>query len=368
MPDASPPPLILNRTTPRRVPLGWIITLCALWGLWSAQRDVLVAMVSGGRVEWLRPLGLAMSTAAFWALLTPVIMTTTRFIRDRTTSRVQWLAAHVLTFLVLHVIDVAVYSRLTAWFAPNPRPFAQLVFSLTTFNMITYGMIAVVTAALDYQDDLRERGLRAAQLETQLAMAQFQALRAQLHPHFLFNALNAISALIRKDADRAERMLARLSELLRMAIETAATPEVRLIDEIEFVKRYLDIERMRFGERLDVHVAVDGEAYDALVPSMLLQPLVENAVRHGVAPYAGPGRVEIRATRDDSRLAIVVRDSGPGIQQAPNDSNGEGVGLRTTRQRLQKLYGEAQDLTLINVPGGFETRIAIPFRKHEAAQ
>lgn len=365
MPAASATDTGLETPTPRRLPIGAIVALCALWGLWSAEQSVILTRLSGRAVEsWLRPLGLSMSTAAFWAMLTPLIMIVTRQIRDRTSSRAQWLAAHIGTFLVIHVIDSATYSALTSVFAPEPRPFVVLVFSLTTFNVITYGMIAVVTTALDYQDALRERSLRAARLETQLALAQFQALRAQLHPHFLFNALNAISALIHKDATRADRMLARLSELLRLAIDTAAAPEVRLIDEIEFVKRYLEIERMRFGDRLNVSVDLPAETYDAMVPNMLLQPLVENAVRHGVAPQPGPGRVEITAARNGQRLGIVVRDTGAGMSVGLPNEERTGIGLRTTRERLEKLYGTAQELELVNVPGGFEARVVLPFRRH----
>jgi LytS/YehU family sensor histidine kinase len=160
-------------------------------------------------------------------------------------------------------------------------------------------------------------------------------------------------------------MLARLSELLRLAIDTATSPEVKLIDEIEFAKRYLEIERMRFGERLDVRVNVPVETYDALVPNMLLQPIVENAVRHGVAPLARPGRVEIVAQRLGTQLDIVVRDSGEGINgdRPPNASRGGGVGLTATRDRLQKLYGDKHALTLTNIPsGGFEARVVLPFR------
>ncbi|MGH7712828.1 MAG: sensor histidine kinase, partial [Gemmatimonadaceae bacterium] len=245
---------------------------------------MLVSLVTGREVEsWPHTLGLALSPAVFWAVMAPLVMINTRLIRDHVKTRPLWIAAHVATFLVVHVLDAAVYSRLSAAFAPTPVRFIQLIFSLTTYNGLVYVMVAVVTTVLDYRDALRERTVRAARLEAQLALAQFQALRAQLHPHFLFNALNAISALIHKDPARADRMLARLSELLRLAIDTAGSPEIRLIDEIDFVKRYLEIERMRFGDRLDVRVDLPVETYDALVPNMLLQPLVENAVRHGVA-------------------------------------------------------------------------------------
>ncbi|MGQ0538971.1 MAG: sensor histidine kinase [Gemmatimonadaceae bacterium] len=349
----------------RKVPLLGIFVVSTLWGLWSVEQNVLLTVVSGRAVEsWLRPLGLAFATAWFWALMTPLVMLSTRLIGDRFVRRAPWLAAHFGAFLVVHLIDVSVYTLVSGALAPAPRPFVQLIVSLTTFNALAYSVIAVATTVIDYRDVLREREVRAAHLEAQLALAQFHALRAQLHPHFLFNSLNAISALMHKDVERADRMLARLSELLRLAIDSAATPEVRLSDELEFVQRYLAIERLRFGDRLDVQVAVPVETFDAMVPNMLLQPIVENAVRHGVAPHARSGRVTIRAERLGERLAIVVSDTGNGIAaRLPNASSGAGVGLRATRERLAKLYGRAQELELVNVAhGGFETRVTIPFR------
>ena len=366
-PTEDRPPAV----TRPHIPLLAIFLFWTFWSLWSAQQSVLLTVVSGRSVEsWLRPLGLSLSSGWFWAILTVVIMRFTRFASDRFGSRLKLIAAHVALFVVLHVIDARVYAVVSALWSPAPRPFEQLLVSLTTINAWTYATIVVVTTLVDYHAKLRERSVRAAQLEAQLALAQFQALRAQLHPHFLFNALNAISALIHKDPARADRMLARLSELLRLAIDTSGLPEVRLIDEVDFVKRYLEIERMRFGERLDVRVDLPVETYDALVPNMLLQPIVENAVRHGVAPNPGPGRVEIRAQRNGSRLGIVVSDTGKGIAEdgTPNDKRGGGVGLRTTRERLEKLYGVAQELALVNIPGGgFETRVLLPFRRQADA-
>jgi two-component system LytT family sensor kinase len=352
--------------SPRRLPFFGIFVLWTLFGLWSAQQNVLLTITSGGVVEsWSRVLGIALASSWFWALLTPLLMWNTRRVRDRMSARVAVLTAHLATFLIVHVVDAAVYAMLRDAFGSPTRPFVQLVFSLGTFNALTYGVVVMVTTALDYRDALRDRAVRNAQLEAQLAMAHFQTLRAQLHPHFLFNSLNAISALINQDAERAERMLARLSELLRMAIDTAVTPEVRLIDEVEFVKRYLEIEKLRFGDRLSVGVELADDTLDSLVPSMLLQPLVENAVRHGVAPTPGPGRVEIRAERSGAHLHIVVSDTGHGMKTtAVNGGAREGVGLRTTRDRLEKLYGADQELTLVKLDGsGFETRVMLPFRR-----
>ena len=212
----------------------------------------------------------------------------------------------------------------------------------------------------------RERALRAEALAHR---ARLDALRWQLNPHFLFNALNAISSLIHSDPARADRMLARVSELLRIAIDTAVNPEIPLVDEVEFAKRYLEIERMRYGDRLDVRVELATDTTHALVPNMLLQPIIENAVRHGVAPHSAPGRVEVRTSRVGNNLSIVVSDTGDGFDfdDTADTRDTPGVGISTTRARLQTLYGSAQQLVFANVPGGFETRISLPFRANGAA-
>lgn len=357
--------------TPRRLPFLVIVGVWMLFALWQAQMNVLLPIATGREpLPWSRVAENALVFAWFWALLTPVLMWITRRLRDRITSRVRRIAAHAAVFVVVQPLDVAVWSTMSAILGNPTSPFVELLFGWAPFNALTYGIIAVATTALDYHDAFRERGLRAAQLEAQLALAQFQALRAQLQPHFLFNSLNTISALMHKDVARADRMLARLGELLRIAIDSSGTPEIKLIDEIEFVRRYLDIEQVRFGDRLDVRVELPADAHDALVPTMLLQPIVENAVRHGVAPHSGRGRVEIRVQRHGPQLGIVVRDTGKGLDaDALRDGQHAGVGLRTTRARLETLYGNAHELALVNVPGGgFETRVKLPFHSLEEAR
>jgi LytS/YehU family sensor histidine kinase len=311
-----------------------------------------------------------LAAAFLWAVLTPALIWTTRSIHDRMRTRSARLAAHVGVFAVVHLIDVTFYWFISDAIASNPRAWSPMLFTLVSYNALTYLVVVVAIAALDTRDALRAREARENQLETQLALAQFHALRAQLHPHFLFNALNAISSLIHSDPARADRMLARVSELLRIAIDTAVKPEIPLADEVEFAKRYLEIERMRYGERLDVRLNVAAETTQALVPNMLLQPLIENAVRHGVAPHSAPGRVEVRTARVGNDLSIVVSDTGDGFDfdetAEPRDT--PGVGISTTRARLQTLYGTSQQLVFANVPGGFETRISLPFRSNGVAR
>ncbi len=350
----------------RHVPLLPIVAIWTLWGLWTANQSALASIVSGqAPAPRVNPLALTLASAWFWAALTPALMGVARQIRDRVSTMGRRVALHGATFAVVHVLDATTYWILSHVIASNPRPLLPLLFSLLSLNALTYTVVAVAITALDAHEALRTREARENQLETQLALAQFHALRAQLHPHFLFNALNAISSLIHSDPARADRMLARVSDLLRIAIDTAAKPEIPLLDEVAFATRYLEIERMRYGDRLDVRIDVGGDTADALVPNMLLQPLVENAVRHGVAPHAGPGRVAIRATRTGNDLSIVVSDTGDGFDPADASDDGRdtpGVGLLTTRARLEKLYGTSQRLAFATVADGFETRISLPFR------
>jgi hypothetical protein len=202
-----------------------------------------------------------------------------------------------------------------------------------------------------------------ARLHAQLADARLGALRAQLDPHFLFNTLHAISSLVERDPRGVRRMIARLSELLRHSLEEGTEQEIPLRQELAFLDRYLEIMRIRFQGTLDVTVDADAEVQDALVPTLVLQPLVENAVKHGVSKVEGSGRITIRARRDGDRTVLTVQDNGPGFGAA--DAPGEdGVGLRNTRERLEQLYGSAQSLTLREVDGdgGLIAEIVLPFQ------
>ena len=202
----------------------------------------------------------------------------------------------------------------------------------------------------------------AAALEAQLSNARLDALRMQLNPHFLFNTLHAVSALVERDPAGVRRMLARLSELLRHTMDSSAPNETPLRDELDILKRYIEIMEIRFQGRLTVSTKIDDAALGALVPNLVLQPIVENALEHGAARAAADGRIEIVARIAGDRLVLTVSDNGPGVGDAP----GAGVGLANTRARLAQLYGDAASLTLRSAPGGGAvTEIALPF--HTAA-
>jgi LytS/YehU family sensor histidine kinase len=211
-----------------------------------------------------------------------------------------------------------------------------------------------------YHRESRDR----EQLEVQLAQAQVQSLKLQLHPHFLFNTLNTITALIGQDPQGAERMVSGLSDLLRLSLRNASDQEVPLDRELEILEHYLNIQQIRFADRLSVRYDIDPQVRQAMVPNLLLQPLVENAIRHGIAPRAAPGTIVVAAHRVDDQLRILVEDDGVG---PGGSTSGEGIGLRNTRARLERLYGPQHRLELTGGrDGGFAVRIEMPFRAAQA--
>ncbi|MFL6299394.1 MAG: sensor histidine kinase [Terriglobales bacterium] len=226
----------------------------------------------------------------------------------------------------------------------------------------TYGTLVAIAHVWMYYERVRDREIRASQLEGQLATTQLAMLKLQLQPHFLFNTLNAISALMHQNVYSAQEMLSRLSDLLRVSLDNVAVQEVPLKSEIEFIRNYLHIEQVRFQDRLSVTMDIDPETLDAMVPNMLLQPLVENSIRHGIARSSGPGTIDIESTRLTGLVRITVRDNGPGLPTPLNghtNGNGSrngrtkcGLGLANTRARLQQLYGDAHRLEISNAPGG----------------
>ena len=243
-----------------------------------------------------------------------------------------------------------------------PAMIRQRLFARFLVNLIIYWAIVGAGYAFDYYRRFREQELQASQLEAQLAQAQLQALRMQLQPHFLFNTLHAISALMDDDVKGARQMIARLSELLRLTLDSAGRQEVTLRQELEVVELYLEIEQIRFQDRLQVRLDIAPETLEARVPNLILQPVVENAIRHGIAPSSSAGRLEISAQLYDESIELQVRDDGPGIKGGA--ALQEGIGLSNTRARLHQLYGEGHRLEISNrTGGGVEVRIIIPFRR-----
>jgi LytS/YehU family sensor histidine kinase len=230
------------------------------------------------------------------------------------------------------------------------------------FCALFYGLILGIGSALDYYRQFRERQLRASQLEAQLAQAELQMLKMQLHPHFLFNTLNGITGLVRdNDNAAAVQMLVGLSDLLRQTLDNAGKQEVRLSEELEWLELYLKLQQIRFSDRLQVSINAAPETLDALVPNLITQPLVENAIRHGLGPRARPGLVSLSAQRINTHLELSVCDDGVGLPEGWRLSGSKGVGLLNTKARLQQLYGSDFALDVRNREhGGVEALLTIP--------
>jgi len=240
--------------------------------------------------------------------------------------------------------------------------FGKLLISYTLSNIFKYWIVVLGYLGWHYYKAYRERERQAAALATELVQARLQALRMQINPHFLFNTLNTISSLVHENPDAADRMIVRLSELLRRTLDYGETQEVPLHQEIEFLKGYLEIEQMRFPDRLSVTFDVEPRASDLFVPHLILQPLVENALRHGIMPREEAGRIEVSArVLNDQRLELAVRDNGNGLSPARAAAPREGIGLKNVRSRLAQLYGDAQQFEIGNAEGGgVQARIRIP--------
>jgi sensor histidine kinase YesM len=269
--------------------------------------------------------------------------------------------------LAFTLVKTALRSELGQIFPDLPTmAFQTSVLAQFHIQVATFWVILGIGAAFEYYAKFRERELRASQLESRLAQAQLEVLRMQLQPHFLFNTLHTISAFMQEgEIEAADRMISRLSDLLRLALEGGGAQEVPLRQEMAFLERYLEIQQIRFQEQLRVSLRVPDELLDACVPSLILQPLVENAIKHGVTPRAEGGEVSVEVTREHGRLRLAVRDDGPGITAA-STRVGNGVGLANTRARLEQLYGDRQRFVVGNAPGGGAlVELTIPLRRAE---
>jgi len=345
-----------------------IFLFWTLIGLSFASQFYLRSYKEGRSVSWGQAVSWSLGDWYVWALLSlPIIELARRFRFDG----VKWgrsLAIHLvasasfsLLYMVARALVGQVQSRLGGLTVSFSEAFSPLLVKTFHFNLLIYWVIVSVSHAFDYYRQVQERELRAVELEKRLAQAKLQALQMQLNPHFLFNTLHAISSLMHKDVEAADRMITRLSDLLRYALEGTSEQEVPLKQELAFLERYLEIEKTRFGDRLTVRMEIAPDALGAFVPNLVLQPLVENAIRHGIEPRARPGRIELRAGCENGKLKLEVRDNGVGL--SANRGWKEGIGLSNTRARLQHLYGEGHRFEFDNAPdGGLIVRLELPLR------
>ena len=282
------------------------------------------------------------------------------------------IAVHFVAAVVIALARTGVMIVL-GWYVPwvrVQRTFMLQFWGTSSQNFLFYALLLGIAHLVLYYRRYREREQAAEQLARGLTEARLQALKMQLQPHFLFNTLNAISALIPAEAKPARRMLARLGDLLRTTLEHEETQEVTLREELAFLEPYLEIEQARLEDRLTVVMNIAPETLDARVPHLILQPLVENAVRHGIATRIEPGKVEISTSRapDDRFLHLEIKDDGRGVNRDHEVTPRRGVGLTNIRSRLEQLYGNEHRFKLENqAAGGVLVHISLPFRRAEKA-
>jgi hypothetical protein len=348
-----------------------------VWGIWTvvglvdAGQSYFLHATTGTPVPLWTCLLLGVSDWYVWAAFTPLIVW---MARRWPLAPGAWgfplffhLAASLLTSLVVIAVMVPIMETIP-YALRKPTEWGELFHLLFAHKLVFYvlihWMILMVSHGLFYYRKYKAEELQTSQLETKLAQTQLQMLRMQVQPHFLFNTLHAISALLHQDVELADRLLASLGELLRKTLRTPGVQEVPLCQELGFLHSYLEIEQARLGPRLSVQLDIDPETMEAQVPTFLLQPLVENAIRHGIAPRSAPGKVEILSRRENNHLHLEVRDNGKGLPPGPIPPWKEGVGLANTRARLYHLYGSEHHFEMSNAPdSGVVIKMTMPFRK-----
>ena len=369
-PDSAETPSVSNGRGWRFSSFWWLVT--AFWLFIALASALEMALLQAADLR--QALIAALVRLAPWILLTPLIVwTASAYTLERTTWKLSLpvhLAVCVLSFGVVGVF---------AWLSPpspalgrqdpselrrldrEPRTTAYVILRRITYQMPIFWGLVGVAHALRFYERTKARERREAELEARLVQARLQALRMQLNPHFLFNTLNSIASLVHSQP-QAEEMIEALSDLLRLTLKASDRQEVTLREELHFLDRYLLIEQIRFGDRLRVEKEVDVAALDVLLPILILQPLVENAVRYGIETQIAPGLIRISAEHDRDSLVLCVTDDGPG----PVKTNGpvkEGIGLSNSRARLKELYGEQASLELRSgSTGGFSARVQVPWR------
>ena len=310
-----------------------------------------------------------------WALLAPSVVWLSQHFRFERQGLVRAVSVHLPSVVLFSLAHIAAMQGVQWWLvAADGRPFdfgaefRRAAIVNFDWEMMTYWAIAGISHAVLYYRESRDRAVRALLLENKLVDAQLKTLQQQLQPHFLFNTLHAISALMHRDVESADRTLMRLSDLLRMTLDNLGQQEVTLKSELEFLAKYLEIEQTRFADRLIVRFDVAPDALDTLVPTLLLQPLVENAIKHGVAKKAGLGHIDITVRRDHDKLWIEVRDDGLGLSDSALNALQKGIGVSTTRARLQHQFGADYRFEFHRLPQGVAVVVAVPWRTEAVAQ
>ena len=358
----------------RVISWGWIAAIWSAGGLFDACQTVLIMYAEGHHHPWLPLFATELASWLPWALATPLVIRLARrhpIARGMSEQTVRAVGVHLAAFVGISSVAEtwsAILQMLFNPWAQRSPTFVNtwattLVFQVLTF-LIAYALIVTVTYLADAKEGMARQIAETARLNEELSKAQLAALRRQMEPHFMYNALNSIAGLVRDQLnDAAVNMIVGLSEFLRRASEDSHRTQVALQEEVEYLQRYIDIQKVRFGERLRVSVDIPPELLSAQVPNLLLQPLVENAIKHGIAKRVAGGAVRVAGVRRGGQLSLSVYNDGTGLPM--NWASTEtGVGLRNLRTRLQILHGRESELELrCASTGGVEVVVTLPFRE-----
>ncbi|HKS55912.1 MAG TPA: histidine kinase [Steroidobacteraceae bacterium] len=348
----------------------WIAAVWCVGGLFEASQSVLILRFAERRQHaWLPLFGTELATWLPWALATPLVVGLARRYRG---FSLRTIGVHAAAFAAISVVAEAWSAMLQVLFNPwgnrNPPTFwdtwsITLLYQVLLF-LIAYALILTITYLLDSREKVARQLTETARLNEELSNAQLAALRRQMEPHFMFNTLNSIAGLVRDHRnDAAVSMIVGLSEFLRRASADSHRPQVTLAEEVEYLQRYVDIQQVRFGERLRVSVDIPADLLDAQVPNLLLQPLVENAIKHGVAKRVVGGSVRVTGAREDDNLRLSVYNDGPSFPKNW-ETTGTGVGLANLRTRLQILHGAASGLEMRSAGAeGVEVIVTVPLKE-----
>jgi two-component system, LytTR family, sensor kinase len=368
-PSSQPSATTTDSESPPRFPVWLLAGLWTLPALLSTFETVVFNAMNGRPVPVWRAFVSEASGWYTWALITPLVIQLSRRLPVRRGLRVRHIPIHLAAAIAAGALQATVSAAVGGVLATSSRPFLTMTWSWflsqLPFTVIIYVAIVGVSDALLARRRAEQRERQAERLAKELAEAQLGALRMQLQPHFLFNTLNAIMALVRDvETERAIQALSLLSDVLRTTMRAGAENETTLAEEVAFVSRYLEIERVRFGDRLAVSIDVSPSLGDALVPSFVLQPFVENALRHGLARRRDVGHLEVTAAEENGHVRIVVSDDGAGLSPDWEDRTTSGVGIANSRARLAALYGSTASVAVAPGPAGQGTRVTIDVPRH----
>jgi two-component system LytT family sensor kinase len=361
-----------NHTKVHSIRWRWIAAIWTAGGLVDASQTILVMHAEGKHHAWLPLFGTELVSWLPWALATPLVIQLARRFPVTRGTNMRTVGVHLLAFVVLSAVAEGWSAMLQVLVNPwNNRKWPtfldtwteSLIYQVVTF-LIAYALILTVTYVIDARESMARQATEAARLNEELSKAQLAALRRQIEPHFMYNTLNSIAGLVRDHRnDTAVGMIVGLSEFLRRSTEDSHRSQVALVEEVEYLQRYLDIQKARFGERLRISLDIPAELLRAQVPNLLLQPLVENAIKHGISKRVAGGTVRVAGACHNGNLCLSVYNDGPPLP-ALLDATQTGVGIKNLRTRLRILHGSESELQLRQAdPGGVEVLVTLPFRE-----